>query len=59
MDGTITTMIFLGQSRLYDDILWNMHLSMVFLVIGCLSMVFLGFSYNLIIDILYLLANVI
>ncbi|EEE68187.1 hypothetical protein OsJ_26333 [Oryza sativa Japonica Group] len=33
-------MAFLGQNRLYDGISWNSHLSMVFLGLGRLSMVF-------------------
>ena len=44
MDETLTAMAFLGQSRLYDRISWNSHLSMAFLGFGCLSIAFLGFS---------------
>jgi hypothetical protein len=44
MNGTLTAMSFLGQSRLYDGISWNSHLSIAFLVLRRLSMVFHGLS---------------
>jgi hypothetical protein len=34
----------LGQSRLYDGISWNSHLSMAFRGLGRLLMAFLGLS---------------
>ena len=47
MDGTLTVMAFLGQSRLYDGISCNSHLLMAFLRFGRLSMAFLRLSLNL------------
>jgi hypothetical protein len=46
MDGTLTAMAFLGQNRLYDDISWNSHLSVVFFGFKRLSMPFIGLSYE-------------
>ena len=48
MDRTLTVMAFLGQSHLYDGILWNSHLSMAFLRIWRLSITFIGFSQEII-----------
>jgi hypothetical protein len=47
MDGTLTAMAFLGQSRLYDGISWNSHLSIAFIGFGHLLMAFLGLSLGL------------
>ena len=46
MDGTLTAMAFLGQNRLYDNISWNSHLSIVFLELRRLSMAFHGLSLD-------------
>ena len=40
----MAVMAFLGEKRLYDGILRKLRLSMAFLGLECLSMVFHGFS---------------
>lgn len=56
-NGILTKMVFLGQSRLYDDISWNSYL-MIFFGIEHLSMVFLEIKrlYLFFLDFLYILS---
>jgi hypothetical protein len=43
----VTVMTFLGQNGSYDGISWKLRSSMAFLGLGCLSMIFHGFSLSL------------